>query len=123
MTKYRVGIDSRDGNVTAWVFDLPGCRSISGTREETLALVPIAIGEYLAWLDTHHARPVDVSEPYEFDIVEEYNENGEFCFEDDRRPVNEDELERGIRYVGFAHADLASMLRPLTETVLDWKPP
>ena len=61
MSKYRVGIDTRPDNVTAWVFDLPGCRSISGSREETLALVPIAIGEYLAWLDMHHARPLDAS--------------------------------------------------------------
>ena len=123
MTKYRVGLETRDENVTAWVFDLPGCRSISGSREETLALIPIAIGEYLAWLDTHHARPLDASEPYEYEIVEETVVTGDACFDDDRQPVDEAELERGIRYIGFAHADLASLLRPLSETVLTWKPP
>jgi hypothetical protein len=123
VTRYRVGVEARDQNVTAWVFDLPGCRSISGNREETLALVPIAIGEYLAWLDIHHARPLDATEPYEYEIVEEINVTGDYCFEDDRRPVDEAELERGIRYIGFAHADLASLLRPLGETVLNWKPP
>ena len=123
MTKYRVGLAVSGDTAAAWMFDLPGCRSISGSREETLALVPVAIGEYLAWLDTHHARPLTAAEPYEYEIVEEVRGNDELCFEDDRKPVNEDELERGIRYIGFAHADLASLLRPLTETVLDWKPP
>jgi hypothetical protein len=124
MSKYRIGIDTRPDNVTAWVFDLPGCRSISGTREETLALVPVAIGEYLAWLDTHHARPLDAMEPYEYEIVEEITGSGDdLCFEDDRQAVDADELERGIRYIGFAHGDLASLLRPLPQTVLEWKPP
>jgi hypothetical protein len=123
VTKYRVGVETRDDNVTAWVFDLPGCRSISGSREETLALVPVAIGEYLAWLDTHHSRPPSAGEPYEYEIVEEIKESGDFCFADDRQPVSEAELDRGISYIGFAHADLAALLRPLTETVLDWKPP
>jgi predicted RNase H-like HicB family nuclease len=123
MTKYRVGVETRGENVTAWVFDLPGCRSISGTREETLALVPIAIGEYLAWLEVHHARPLDAMEPFEYEIVEDINVTGDYCFEDDRQPVGVAELDRGIRYIGFAHADLASLLRPLSETVLDWKPP
>jgi hypothetical protein len=77
VTRYRVGVEARDQNVTAWVFDLPGCRSISGNREETLALVPIAIGEYLAWLDIHHARPLDATEPYEYEIVEEINVTGD----------------------------------------------
>ena len=123
MNKYRVGLESRGGNYTAWVFDLPGCRSISGSREETLSLVPVAIGEYLAWLDSHHARPLVASEPYDYEIVEEIDVTGEACFEDDRQPVSQDELERGIRYVGFAHSDLAALLRPLPDTVLDWKPP
>lgn len=124
MTTFRVGIDNRPDNVTAWVFDLPGCRSISGSREETLALLPVAIGEYLAWLDTHHARPLNAMEPFEYDIVEEINgDGGDLCFEDDRQPVGSEELERVIQYVGFAHADLAALLRPLSSTVLDWKPP
>ena len=123
MSKYRIGIDTRPDNVTAWVFDLPGCRSISGTREETLALVPVAIGEYLAWLDTHHARPLDAMEPYEYEIVEEITGSGDdLCFEDDRSAVDSDELERGISYIGFAHADLASLLRPLTPTVWSGSP-
>jgi hypothetical protein len=123
MTTYRVGLETRGGNVTAWVLDLPGCRSISSSREETLSLVPIAIGEYLAWLDTHHARPLNASEPYGFEVVEQIDVDAEACFEDDRQPVDAEELERGIRYIGFAHADLASLLRPLPDTVLDWKPP
>ena len=123
MTKYRVGLAIAETNVTAGVFDLPGCRSISGSREETLALVPAAIGEYLAWLERHHARPFDSDEPFEYEIVEEVSENGEFCFEDDKQPVEDEELERGIRYIGFAHGDFAALLRPLPEVVLNWKPP
>jgi hypothetical protein len=123
VTTYRVGVESRGGNVTAWVFDLPGCRSISGSREETLALVPVAIGEYLAWLDAHHARPLDAHEPFDYEVVEDMTVDVEGCFDDDRRPVSDEDLERGIRYIGFAHADLASLLRPLSDTLLDWKPP
>jgi hypothetical protein len=132
VNKYRVGVGITAGgagagegalSVTAWVFDLPGCRTISGSVEESLALVPVAIGDYLSWLDKHSARPLDAAEPYEFEVVETVKQDDEFCFENDRQPVTDEELDRGIRYVGFAHADLAALVRPLPDVVLEWKPP
>jgi hypothetical protein len=99
------------------VFDLPGCRSVSGSIEESLALLPVAIGEYLAWRDGHAV------EPFDFEVVEEVRRDGEFCFEDDKRAVTDEDLESGIASLTKAYEGLSGLLKPLPDVVLDWKPP
>ena len=123
MTRYRVGVAVTSGgpgtgpNATAWVFELPGCRTVSGSVEESLDLVPVAIGEYLAWRDGRAEGPFD------YEVVEEVRQEGEPIFEDDRRPVTDQDLEAAIHSLTKAYEGLSGLLKPLPDIVLDWKPP
>ena len=48
---------------------------------------------------------------------------GEFVFQDDLRPVTEEEMESAIRGMGFAREDLLKLVERLPEIVLDWRLP
>ena len=126
MTRFRVGMGVTTGGpgagegtltATAWVFDLPGCRTIGGSVEESRSLLPVAIAEYLAWRDGR------ADGPFEFDVVEELRRNDEFCFEDDKRPLSDEDLNQGIQGLEVAFEGFSRLVQPLPDLVLDWKPP
>ncbi len=122
-TTYRVGITRREGAVDGWVFDLPGCRAIGGSVDEVTALLPVVIAEHLAWLDEHGDVTRDAF-PFTVEVDQEVTlPTGEFVFGGDKAPFSAAALERAIAHVGFAHSDLVTRLRPLPDSILDWKPP
>lgn len=121
--KYRVAIAKRpDGSADAWVADLPGCRAAAGSLRDAMDLLPVVVGDHLAWLAAH-GEPVDPSAPFEHEIVEETEARGEYTFAFDREAMSRDELETAIRHAGYAHADLLAQLNGLPDVVLDWVPP
>jgi predicted RNase H-like HicB family nuclease len=121
--KYRVATAKRpDGSADAWVADLPGCRAAAGSLHDAMDLLPIVVGEHLAWLKSH-GEVVDPSAPFEPEVVEETEARGEYTFTVDREAMSRDELETAIRHAGYAHADLVSRLAGLPDVVLDWVPP
>ncbi len=121
MTTYRVGIARRaDGSADAWVFDLPGCRATAGSVEDVMNLLPVVIAEHHAWLKTHGETVPDHAD---WRVVEEIEGRGEFCFEADKAPIGDDEIEVAISRAGYAHADFVALARPLPDVVLDWRPP
>jgi hypothetical protein len=122
MRTYGVGITVREGAVDGWVFDLPGCRAIGGSVDEVVALLPVVIGDHIAWLDGHGEVTRDAF-PFDFQVVEEVHSNGEFVFEADRAPLTQAELDAAIGGIGFAHEDLVALVRPLPDVVLDWRVP
>lgn len=120
---YRVGITLRDGSVDGWVFDLPGCRAIGGSREEVMALLPVVIADHAAWLTVHGES---VQPGTAFEVMEEVSAPPritEFCFEADRSPLQDEDLARALRHLLFAQEDLTALAGPLPDAVLDWKPP
>jgi hypothetical protein len=121
MASFSVGITKREGAVDAWVFDLPGCRVIGNTREEAVGLVPVIIAEYQAWLRGHGETTADTDLSYE--VVEEVESTSEFVFDADRASVTAEEMETGIRRIGYALADLQRLSGTLPGTVMDWRPP
>src|SRR5688572_8937906 len=121
MTTYRVGITNRGTQVDAWILDLPGCRVITSTIEAALELIPATIGEHLVWLK-QHGEAIDLGAPIDFEVAEQVDSAGEFCFKTDLEPLSVDEIETGIRRSGFAHADLMERAS-LPEPVLTYKPP
>ena len=48
---------------------------------------------------------------------------GEFVFEDDRRPATDSEIETGIRRMRYARADLLELVDSVSDYVMDWRPP
>jgi hypothetical protein len=126
---YRIGLANGPGGVVAAVFDLPGCRAVARDEAEMRNILPVAIAEYLAWLDGH-GEVTRNAFPFLFEITEEVDVStlagvayGEFCFEDDLRPAERVDIEAGVRLMGYSHQDLLSIVRPLPDLVLDWQPP
>jgi predicted RNase H-like HicB family nuclease len=123
MPKYRVSIAKRpDGGADAWVVDLPGCRAAAGSLKDALALLPVVVGDHLAWL-AGHGEPVSPDAAFEFEVADEADFAGDVTFESDRTPLSREELNRAIDHAGYAHADLLERLAKLPDVVLDWVPP
>jgi hypothetical protein len=121
--KHRVAIAKRpDGSADAWVVDLPGCRAAAGSLRDTMDLLPVVVGDHLAWL-AGHGEPVDPAAPFEHDVAEETEARGEYVFDFDCEALSRDELETAIRHAGYAQADLMTQLNGLPDVVLDWVPP
>jgi hypothetical protein len=87
-----------------------------------LELLPVVVADHLAWL-AGHGEDVDVSAPFDYEVVEETEARGEYVFDFDREPLSRDELETAIRHAGYAHGDLMAVLNGLPDVVLDWVPP
>ena len=120
---YNVGISRRpDGLVEGWALDLPGCRAIGSSYEEMVSLMPVAIGEYLAWMDRHGDLSPQAY-PIEWKAVENIETSGDFVFEAEKQPLSQHEAEGAIRSITNAHEDLMSVVKPLVDVVRDWKPP
>lgn len=123
-TVYQVGTARSKAGVEAWVFGLPGCRAIAPTRAAALEVLPVAIAEHLSWLDRHG----DVTRnafPFRFEVVEEVeaSDDGDAVFADDLQPTSREDLEVGLRRLGFARKDLLEVVGQLPDTVLDWAAP
>ncbi|MEX1255731.1 MAG: DinB family protein [Dehalococcoidia bacterium] len=126
--RYRIGVSLHAERVEGVAFDLPGC-AVSAPDEATLReMLPVAIAEHVAWL-ADHGEPLDPHGALDVDIVETITRaettaaDGEFCFDDDLRPVADDEIDRAVRHMAYARADLLALVEPLPDAVLDWRPP
>jgi predicted RNase H-like HicB family nuclease len=118
--KYRVSIVKRpDGSADAWVVDLPGCRAAAGSLNDALALLPVVVGDHVAWL-AGHGELVSPDAPFEYEVVEETERRGDIALESDRLPLSRDELNLAILQAGYAHADLQRLLEYLPDVVIDW---
>jgi hypothetical protein len=122
MTAYRVGIHKRPVGADAWVLDLPGCRAIGRDLDEALGLVPVVIAEHLAWLESH-GETTDQPNDATFEVVEEVEAEGEFCFDADGAVFSAGELEAALGRSDYAFTDLTVLASRLPDAVLDWRPP
>ncbi|MDQ3492393.1 MAG: hypothetical protein M3452_03935 [Chloroflexota bacterium] len=103
------------GRYGAWMLDWPGCFVWAGSREDVLTRVPGAVRRHAGWL-AGFGEDVVVPVRDDVEVVEEvaarvddgYERNATFTV--DRRPVAADELERMLRRLGFARADLGRLL-------------
>jgi hypothetical protein len=128
-TVYHVGLAKGPGGVVGVVFGLPGCRCVARSETEIREIVPVAIAEHLAWLDGHGKVTRDAF-PILYEVVEEVDVSsvsgvayGEFCFEDDLRPIQREEVKDAMQVMGYSREDLIALVRPLPDMVLDWQPP
>jgi hypothetical protein len=121
-----VGLVEYEGQVHAWVLDLPGC--IAGARDVDALTGPLglAIAEYKAWL-RQHGEQVDDDDAWEISETIDGSAlaatGGEWCFEYDKAPMSRDELETLIRYMHHARDDLVAAVEGLPDGVLQWEPP
>ena len=128
MVKHRIGITRFADSVSAVAFDLPGCATTAGTQAELDAVLPVVLAEYLAWTESHGERLTTIGASA-FDVGEVVDatmtdaQDGEFCFEDDLRPVTDADLSTGLRLMAHSRADLLAAADRLPGAVRDWRPP
>jgi ribosomal protein S18 acetylase RimI-like enzyme/predicted RNase H-like HicB family nuclease len=102
------------GRWGAWLLDVPGCFTWGRSRDGALARVPSAAWRFADWLERHGeprphippARP-EVVEEVPASVVDGYERNATFAVES--RPIAEAELERDLRWLDHAHADLVAV--------------
>ncbi len=124
---HRVGLSVSDEVIGATVLDLPGCAYEAPSREAVLSMLPVVIAEHMDWLAAH-GETVDSSDTAveiieQIDVEGAEGAEGEFVFEDDRRPATDSEIETGIRRMRYARADLLELVDSVSDYVMDWRPP
>ncbi len=116
--RYRLGVEDLEPNHwIAWVFDKPGCYSPGRTRAEAIANAGVCIAGYERWLARHEGRS-HVDDPYidihvaehfqSIQVSPDYIANA--FFEDDRRPLTQDETDRALALIEYTRADLNVLL-------------
>jgi predicted RNase H-like HicB family nuclease/uncharacterized damage-inducible protein DinB len=120
-----------DGRCLAHVLDLPGCIVRAPSRREALEGLPQAIRDHYDWLRRHGEMAPRVDEPIQIEVAEERTGLGPFdpgdaaaLFAPDLEPVSPDEMERFVRLMSYARADLLALVQGLSDVVLDgpWGP-
>jgi len=117
---------ARSGRVMAHLLDPPGLGVRFETREAMERGLAAAIDEHLAWLRSH-GEP-SLPEGGAFLVEEEVEVEGDFesgddvgFYTPDAEPVTPEEVERYLRIASWAHEDLALLVRPLSNDLLDWR--
>ena len=121
----RAGIAVSRSAAQSVVFDLPGCAYAGDSAEHVRAMLPVVVAEFGAWLATH-GEPVpdhEVRFVEQIDADEAEGVEGEWIFEDDRLALDDGEVERSVRWMGYARADLLAAVDGVPDEILDWRPP
>ena len=127
MRTLRAGISVSSDASAGHVFDLPGCSYTASAAREVREMLPVVAAEFAGWL-AHHGEAID-SGAVSIDIVEQVDAaraagvEGEFVFDDDLRPLTDDEIERALRWMQYSRQDLLSLIERVPDPVLDWRPP
>ena len=125
--QYRLGVeDIEPDHWVAWVLELPGCFSSATTQEEATAQVPTRIGEYFDWLKRNGQASPPAKEPIEMEAPEvfrsfpsqnDYTVN--VFFEDDRKPLDYQEVEYHLWLLDCTRRDLPAVVRQLPRETLN----
>ena len=131
----KVGIENNnEGRSLAWALDYPGCFAYGSSETEALVRVPQALVAYKSWLDgyTEDSWLQDLAD-FDIRLVEVYEchfLNDQFeptaagkaihaWFHHDWLPLQEQEIQRGLSVLGWAHQDLYELTAALSDEQLD----
>ncbi|MCK5828075.1 DinB family protein [Candidatus Bipolaricaulota bacterium] len=93
-----------------------------------MGLASSRIADYYTWIHKDSPSSPVVDGPFEIELVEEFNayaskEDPKYLvnafFEDDRRPLSSEDVEIGLRLLGWTRQDLLKVLRELTPEQLN----
>ena len=131
----KVGVENHYENRSlAWVLDYPGCFAYGSNETEALVRVPQALIAYKSWLEgyTEDSWLQDLAdfdirlvEVFECHILNEQYEPAKegmevnSWFHHDWLPLNQDEINKGLSVLAWAHQDLYELTAGLTAEQLD----
>lgn len=118
-----------DGSTQIFVQELFGCYSRSPTFDEAVAKAPLKIREFLDWLRAHGEHIIESDYEIETEVSEIVRGNwpiklgdSQALFKADLRPLGREEVERCIRYIGYAREDFMDLYLSAPGDALEWKP-
>lgn len=124
---YRLGTEDIEPNHwVAWVLDLPGCFSAARNLEDAVAGARSEIAAYVEWLGSYGLGAPAFDGEIQTDVVQSFRSfvsEGDYIvnafFEDDRRPVSEDEVQSGLSLLVCTRRDLLNVIEPVSPKQLD----
>jgi predicted RNase H-like HicB family nuclease len=119
---YRIAVEDMEQNHwVAWALDLPGCFSAARTQEEAVIMAPTSISQYFTWLKNHGYRELPRLDRIEIEVVEQfksYVSDGMYVinafFEDDKRPLQAEEVKFGIWLLDRTREDLEDVINNIS---------
>jgi hypothetical protein len=120
---YRIAVEDMEQNHwVAWALDLPGCFSSARTQEESEVMAPTSISQYITWLKNLGYRKLPRQDYIEIEVVETFRSfvsGGMYVanafFEDDKRPLLEEDVEFGVWLLERTREDLLDAAHNMTE--------
>jgi hypothetical protein len=134
---FRVGIENNNEGFRsiAWALEHPGCFAYGKDQKEAVANLPAAIHAYADWITQRESSRLDVTEielevediwtAYFIDEAFERVENSDneisAWFQYDWKPLTAEDIQHGLKLLGWARRDLLQTLHPLTEAQWAYK--
>jgi len=136
---YEIGIENNvEGRSLAWALGHPGCFAYGEGEQAALTVMPRAIADYAAWIESRNAGQcwldageieLYLAESWEvyaideaFNLAEEgYEVNA--WFRHDWKPLSETDVERALLLLDWSRADLLDAAGGLRQVALDARRP
>jgi predicted RNase H-like HicB family nuclease len=112
-----------DGSYLAWVHELPGCAVRAATRDEVLARLPAAIGEFEAWAGREPLASPDVRIADEVESQIEADEDTEVLVQPDQEPLTPEYWRTVEELLERSRRDLGRLLDSLDDAELETRRP
>lgn len=127
---FEIGLENgMEGRSMAWVFDHPACFAYGQDGQEAINNLPDSLVDYVDWLHLHDPQSgleadqieIKVKETWEdYRITEEfeladdgYEVNAWFLH--DWKPLNIEEINRGIELLSWSRTDLLEVVKDLSQ--------
>lgn len=138
----RIGIENNlEGRTMAWALEHPGYFAYGKNADAAVENMLPSLGKYMDWIARHNRQPWLEPGEVEFEVEEvwdgytldqeyelaEAGVQGGFevnaWFRHDWRPLSNEEVERGVKFLSWSRQDLLNLVKNLSPVALNAKFP